>query len=32
MEYVDVLYANGYDSSTPLEEICRSFHEIIEDG
>jgi voltage-dependent potassium channel beta subunit len=32
LEYVDVLYAHYYDNETPLEEICRGFHEIIEDG
>jgi len=32
MDYVDVLYAHMYDWSTPLEEICRAFHEVIEEG
>lgn len=32
LDYVDILYAHYYDNLTPLEEICRGFHEIIEDG
>ena len=32
MDYVDVLYAHMHDWSTPLEEICRAFSEVIEDG
>lgn len=32
LDYVDVVYAHGYDDDTPIEEICRAFHEIIEDG
>lgn len=29
---MDILYAHFYDDSTPIEEICRGFHEIIEEG
>ena len=32
MDYVDVLYAHMHDYSTPLEEICRGYHEVIEEG
>lgn len=32
MEYVDILFAHGFDPDTPLEEIVRAFHEIIESG
>ena len=32
LEYVDILFAHGYDQDTPLEEVCRVFHELIEDG
>ena len=32
MDYVDIYYAHLYDQDTPLEEICRAFHEIIEEG
>lgn len=32
MDYVDIAIAHNYDSHTPLEEICRSFNEIIEEG
>jgi aryl-alcohol dehydrogenase-like predicted oxidoreductase len=32
MEYVDILFAHGFDPETPLEEIVRAFHEVIESG
>jgi aryl-alcohol dehydrogenase-like predicted oxidoreductase len=32
MDYVDILYAHIHDDSTPMEEICRGFHEVIESG
>ena len=32
LDYVDILYAHMYDYDTPLEEICRGFHEVIEEG
>lgn len=32
MDYVDILYAHIHDFETPLEEICRGFHEVIEEG
>ena len=32
MDYVDVVYAHVEDRNTPLEETCRAFHEIIEEG
>jgi voltage-dependent potassium channel beta subunit len=32
MDYVDILYAHFHDHATPVEEICRGFHEVIEAG
>jgi aryl-alcohol dehydrogenase-like predicted oxidoreductase len=32
MDYVDILYAHFQDDLTPVEEICRGFHEAIESG
>lgn len=32
MDYVDVAFAHVYDPNTPMEEICRGFNNIIEDG
>ena len=32
LDYVDILLAHFYDDQTPIEEICRSFHEVIEEG
>jgi aryl-alcohol dehydrogenase-like predicted oxidoreductase len=32
LDYVDIVFAHRFDSKTPLEEICRGFNEIIEDG
>lgn len=32
LDYVDVVYAHRYDSNTPMEEICRGFNNIIENG
>ena len=32
MDYVDILFAHGFDSETPLEEICLAFNEVIEEG
>lgn len=32
MDYVDIIYAHGYDQNTPIEETCRAFHEVIEEG
>lgn len=32
MDYVDIVYAHTFDENTPLEQICRAFHEIIEEG
>jgi aryl-alcohol dehydrogenase-like predicted oxidoreductase len=29
---VDIVFAHRFDEFTPLEEICRSFNEIIEEG
>ena len=26
LEYVDILFAHGYDQDTPLGEVCRGFH------
>jgi voltage-dependent potassium channel beta subunit len=32
LDYVDVVYAHRYDRNTPMEEICRAFHQLIIDG
>ncbi len=32
LDYVDILYAHFYDYATPLEEICRGFNEVVEEG
>jgi len=32
LDYVDVVFASRYDYETPLEEVCRAFHRVIEDG
>lgn len=32
LEYVDVLFAHAFDPDTPLEEIVRAFHEVVESG
>lgn len=32
LDYVDVVFAHSFDENTPLEEIVRGFHEVIEDG
>lgn len=32
LDYVDIIYAHSWDETTPMEEICRAFHEVIEDG
>jgi aryl-alcohol dehydrogenase-like predicted oxidoreductase len=32
LDYVDVVYAHHFDESTPIEETCRGFHDLIEDG
>jgi len=32
LDYVDVLFCHRYDYETPLEETCRAFHSLIEDG
>ena len=32
LEYVDILFAHGYDQDTPVEEVCRGFHDLIENG
>ena len=32
LDYVDIIYAHAFDEVTPLEEIVRGFHEVIEDG
>ena len=32
LEYVDVVYAHSFDETTPVEEICRGFNHIIEEG
>ena len=29
---MDILYAHFHDDLTPMEEICRGFHEVIEEG
>jgi len=32
MDYVDIIFCHRYDDETPLEETCRAFHRLIEDG
>lgn len=32
MDYVDVVYAHRYDHETPIEETCRAFNHVIEQG
>lgn len=32
MDHVDIIYAHLYDDETPLEQICRGFNEVIEEG
>jgi len=32
LDYVDVLFANRDDPDIPMEEICRGFNQVIEDG
>ena len=32
VDTVDILYAHLHDHATPLEQICRSFHEVVEEG
>jgi aryl-alcohol dehydrogenase-like predicted oxidoreductase len=30
LDYVDIVYAHSYDEKSPIEEIVRAFHEVIE--
>lgn len=30
LDYVDIVFAHSFDHNTPIEEICRAFHEVIE--
>lgn len=32
MDYVDVIFAHRYDDFTPLEEVCRAFSWVIDQG
>lgn len=32
LEYVDVVFCHRPDEATPLEETCRTMHQLIEDG
>jgi len=32
LDYVDVIFAHSYDPDTSIEEICKGFNQIIEDG
>jgi aryl-alcohol dehydrogenase-like predicted oxidoreductase len=32
MDYVDVVFAHLFEASTPMEEVCRAFNQVIEDG
>jgi len=32
LEYVDVIFSHRPDFETPLEETCKAFHSVIEDG
>lgn len=32
LDYADIAFAHIYDPDTPIEEICRGFNQVIEDG
>lgn len=32
LDYVDVVFAHGFDEKSSIEEVCRGFNKIIEDG
>lgn len=32
LDYVDILFAHRRDNDAPIEEICRAFHNVIEEG
>eukprot|EP01022_Parablepharisma_sp_SALTPOND_P017226 TRINITY_DN270_c0_g1_i1.p3 TRINITY_DN270_c0_g1~~TRINITY_DN270_c0_g1_i1.p3 ORF type:complete len:299 (-),score=37.22 TRINITY_DN270_c0_g1_i1:88-984(-) len=32
LDYLDIAFAHRYDHSTPIEEVCRGFNQIIDDG
>jgi len=32
LDYVDIVFSHIYDPETPIEEICRGFNQVIEDG
>ena len=32
MDYVDLIFAHVYDPNTSIEEVCRGFNQVIEDG
>ncbi len=32
LDYVDIIFAHRKDNYTPIEEICRAFHNVIEEG
>jgi len=32
MDYIDIIFAHIFDAGTPMEEICRAFNHVIEQG
>ena len=32
LDYVDIVFSHIYDTETPIEEVCRGFNQVIEDG
>lgn len=32
LDYVDIVFCHRFDDNTPLEEVCRSFDEIVKSG
>ena len=32
LDYVDIIYCHLFDPQTSVEEVCRGFNQVIEDG
>ena len=32
LDYVDIVFAHAFDPVTPIEEVCRGFNHLIEEG
>jgi aryl-alcohol dehydrogenase-like predicted oxidoreductase len=32
LDYVDIIYSHVFDPQTTIEEVCRGFNQVIEDG